>query len=274
LLGGGTDFPDYYLKHGGSVLSMSINKYCYITCRYLPPFFDYKYRIRYYEREETKKIDQIKHPSVRECLKHTEITQGVEIVHHADLPAMSGLGSSSTFTVGLLNALHALQSKMITKKALALEAIHIEQNIIGESVGSQDQTAAAFGGFNNIKFERKGIEVTPVLCPESRVEQLRSHMLLFFTGFSRLASEISKGQVSLIDENVGQLDSIRDSVSEGLSIINSSTPISYLGKLIGEQWKIKRTLTNKISNESIDKMEIIFSEEETEDLGEYDKLFS
>jgi D-glycero-alpha-D-manno-heptose-7-phosphate kinase len=252
LLGGGTDFPDYYLKYGGSVLSMSINKYCYITCRYLPPFFDYKYRVRYYEREETNNIDQIKHPSVRECLKYTKISKGVEIVHHADLPAMSGLGSSSTFTVGLLNALYTLQSKMITKKALALEAIYIEQKIIGESVGSQDQTAAAFGGFNNINFAQKGIEVTPVLSSESRIYELHSHMLLFFTGFSRVASEISKEQINLLDKNISQLDDIRDSVNEGLKIINSNSSISDLGKLIGEQWKIKRTLTNKISSESID----------------------
>jgi D-glycero-alpha-D-manno-heptose-7-phosphate kinase len=252
LLGGGTDFPDWYMDHGGSVISTSINKFCYITCRYLPPFFDYKYRIRYYEREETKSIADIKHPSVRECLKFLEFNKGVDIVHHADLPAMSGLGSSSTFTVGLLNALYALQNKMVTKKELALNAIHVEQNLIKEVVGSQDQTIAAFGGFNRIDFQFNGIQVSPILCPEKRKVKIHSYMLLFFTGFSRIASQISKEHVNLMPRNTQSLREIQESVDEGMEIINSSQSPLCLGRLLNHQWMIKKSLTKNITNDSID----------------------
>src|SRR3989344_1849827 len=152
FLGGGTDYPLWYKKHGGAVIGTSINKYCYITCRYLPPFFKYNFRIRYTQQEHKKKISQIKHPSVRECLNFLQIKEGIEMQHNADVPAMSGLGSSSSFTVGLLNALYALRGQMVDKKQLALDAIHVEQKMIGEHVGSQDQMLTAFGGLNKIEF--------------------------------------------------------------------------------------------------------------------------
>ena len=145
FFGGGTDYPEWYKNNEGRVISTTINKYSYINCRYLPPFFDYKFRIRYFKREETQIINEIKHPSVRECLNFLKFKKGVDIVHNADLPARSGLGSSSTFTVGLLHALYSLKNEMVAKKKLANEAIHVEQNLIQENVGSQDQTAAAFG---------------------------------------------------------------------------------------------------------------------------------
>ena len=156
FFGGGTDYPAWYKENGGAVLSAAINKYCYITCRYLPPFFEYKYRIRYYQREEANRIEDIKHPAVRECLIFSKLDKGIDIVHHADLPAQAGLGSSSTFTVGLLHALSALKHEMPTKRELAINAIRIEQDKIKENVGSQDQISAAFGGFNRIEFEAAG----------------------------------------------------------------------------------------------------------------------
>jgi len=156
FFGGGTDYPAFYEEHGGAVLNTTINKYCYVICRYLPPFFDYNYDIRYRKREEAKTIAEIKHPSVRECLNFMKLDRGVEIQHNADLPAMSGLGSSSAFTVGLLNALYALKGQLVTKRQLALDAIHVEQQEIKENVGSQDQVLAAYGGFNQIVFLPSG----------------------------------------------------------------------------------------------------------------------
>ena len=152
LFGGGTDYPKWYNNYKGCTINATINKYCYITTRYLPPFFNYKHRIRYYLHEETDSLEAIKHPSVRETAKFLKIDRGIEVVHNADLPAQSGLGSSSTFTVGLLNSLYGLKNYLPTKRELALNAIHIEQNLINENVGSQDQTAAAFGGMNRIFF--------------------------------------------------------------------------------------------------------------------------
>ena len=184
LFGGGTDYPQWYNNYTGSVINATINKYCYITARELPPFFNYKNRIRYYLHEETDNLNDIKHPSVRETAKFLNMNQGIEIVHNADLPAQSGLGSSSTFTVGLLNALYGLKNYMPTKRELALNAIHIEQNLIRESVGSQDQTAAAFGGLNKIVFSKDNtIDVDPILISEKRLLELQNNLMLFFYGF-------------------------------------------------------------------------------------------
>ena len=207
FFGGGTDFPAFYDENGGAVLSTSINKYSYVICRYLPPFFDYKYRIRYTEREETTSISQIRHPSVRECLNFVNLDdRGIEIQHNADLPAMAGLGSSSAFTVGLLNSLYALKGQLTTKRQLALEAIHMEQDMIKENVGSQDQTAAAFGGLNKIEFGgKRKIWVNPITIDSDRITFLQSHLMLFFTGFPRNASEIAEEQIKRTPEKTKEL---------------------------------------------------------------------
>ena len=196
FFGGGTDYPVWYEKNGGAVLSATIDKYCYITTRFLPQFFNFKYRIRYTTREEVRDISEIAHPSVRECLKFLNINNGVEMIHTGDLPAQSGTGSSSAFTVGFLNSLYALSGRMATKRQLALDAIHVEQDLIRENVGSQDQTSAAFGGFNKIEFggERK-IFVQPITIGPEKINMLQSHLMLFFTGFSRTASDIAREQI-------------------------------------------------------------------------------
>jgi len=254
FLGGGTDYPNWYKEHGGCVISTTINKYSFVTVRYLPPFFDYKYRIRYFAHEETQTLNEIKHPSVRECAKYLQIKKGFEIVHNADLPAQSGLGSSSTFTVGLLNALYSLKNCMPTKKELALDAIHVEQNLIGEYVGSQDQTAAAFGGLNKISFNSMNdIEVDPIILPSERRYALQENLMLFFTGFSRNASDLAKVQIEATCNNENKLNTIVEICNEGLSVlIDTKQPIDNFGKLLGEQWKVKRELTDKISNNEID----------------------
>ena len=255
FFGGGTDYPVFFKEHGGAVLSTTINKYCYITCRYLPPFFDYKFRIRYTNREETQTIDEIVHPSVRECLRYMGIEKGVEIVHSSDIPALSGIGSSSSFTVGLLNALYALKGELVTKRRLAFDAIHVEQNLIGEPVGSQDQTAAAFGGFNRIEFggKKDGIFVQTIPINGEKLEYLQNSLLFYFTGFPRYASEVAKEQIVQTPNKVQELNLMKEMVDEGISILNGPVERFHeFGKLLHESWMLKRKLTKLISNGSID----------------------
>ncbi len=256
FFGGGTDYPAWYREHGGAVISASINKYCYITCRYLPPFHDFKYLIRYYKREEAQTVDEIQHPSVRECLKFLGLTQGVDLVHHADLPARSGLGSSSTFTVGLLHALYALKHEMPTKRQLAINAIRIEQDRIGEHVGSQDQTAAAFGGLNKITFGgAQEIDVRPLIMRPERLERLQQHVMMFFTGYSRTASEVAKDQIEQIPNKKLNLRQMMQNVDEAEAILlDKSDRLDDFGRLLHEQWKLKRELSSKISTSQIDEI--------------------
>jgi len=256
FFGGGTDYPVYYNEHGGSVLSTTINKYCYITCRYLPPFFEHDYRIRYSKKEETQTVDEIQHPSVRECLKFVGIEKGIEMVHTGDIPAMSGIGSSSSFTVGFLNAIYALQGKMISKRKLAFDAIHVEQKIIKENVGSQDQVAAAFGGFNRIDFGgTEGIFVQPITTTQEKLQYLQDCLLFYFTGFSRLASDIAGEQIRQTPNKLGELRVMKEMVDESVSILNGKLEnINDFGKLLHESWKIKRSLTSKISSNEIDEI--------------------
>ena len=256
FFGGGTDYPAFYEEHGGAVLSTSINKYCYVICRYLPPFFDYNYRIRYRKQEEVRSISEIEHPAVRECLNFVNLNHGVEIQHNADLPAMSGLGSSSAFTVGLLNTLNALQGKMVTKRQLALDAIHVEQDMIRENVGSQDQTIAAFGGFNKIEFGgTQEISVHPVTLDQGKIALLQKHLMLFFTGFPRNASEIAGEQIRKTPEKKTELKMMMKMVYEAIATLSGiDDRIIDFGKLLHESWMLKRSLTQQITNASIDEI--------------------
>ncbi|KAF0135242.1 MAG: D-glycero-alpha-D-manno-heptose-7-phosphate kinase [Candidatus Saganbacteria bacterium] len=255
FFGGGTDYPIWYNDNEGAVLSASIDKYCYITCRYFPPFFNYKYRIVYSQREEVNHLHEIAHPSVRECLSFMGLEKGIEIHHDGDLPARTGLGSSSSFTVGLLNALHALKGNMVTKKQLVLEALQVEQERIKEYVGSQDQTVAAFGGFNKISFGRNhNIIVQPVTIDPARLDHFQSHLMLFFTGFSRIASDIAKEQVGITLAKETELRKMYSMVDQAIGILNSNCDLDEFGRLLNETWKIKRGLTSQISNSKIDEI--------------------
>lgn len=256
FFGGGTDYPVWYNEHGGAVLATSINKYCYITARYLPPFFDHKYRIRYSEREEVQSISEIKHPSARECLAFLDFDRGVEIQHNSDLPARIGVGSSSAFTVGLLNTLYALKGKMVTKRRLALEAIQVEQDRIKEYVGSQDQTIAAFGGFNKIEFGGvQHMQVKRITLNAEKIQLFQEHLMLFFTGFARTASEIAGEQIKKTPEKKNELNRILEMVDEAVGILNgNSSNLTDFGRLMHESWMIKRSLTAKITTPSIDKI--------------------
>lgn len=224
FFGGGTDYPVWYREHGGSVLSTTINKFCYITCRWLPPFFAYHSRISYTKVENVDVNDQIQHPSVRGCLRFLHIPDGIEIHHIADLPARTGLGTSSAFTVGLLLGLYGLKNRMLDKHRLATEAIFVEQEVIGEAVGAQDQVSAAYGGFNRINFGCDGrIEVNRVVASPGRLAELESHLALYFTGFSRTASEIAKEQIKATPHRKIELEAMQQIVDEGEAIIGILT---------------------------------------------------
>jgi D-glycero-alpha-D-manno-heptose-7-phosphate kinase len=256
FFGGGTDYPVWYRQYGGSVLSTTIDKSCYITCRQLPPFFEYHSRISYTKVENVSDNNSIQHPSVRACLQFLGINDGIEIHHIADLPARSGLGTSSAFTVGLLHALYALKNQMRDKHALAVEAIHVEQELLREAVGAQDQVSAAYGGFNRINFDPDGsIEVRRMLTSPHRLEDLEQNLALYFTGFSRFASEIAQEQLKMTPHKKQELDNMLQLVDEAEAIIgNPNRPLEEFGRLMHESWQIKRTLTQKISNASIDEI--------------------
>ena len=254
FFGGGTDYPVWIREHGGAVLGTTIDKYAYITCRYLPPFFNHKYRIVYSQMENVKTIDNINHPSVRECIRFSNINSGLEIHHDSDLPAMSGLGSSSTFTVGLLNCLNSLKGKHSSKEELSKKAIYVEQDLIGENVGCQDQIHAAYGGFNYIEFSQdNSFSVNPVIVKPEVVEDLQNHCLLFFTGLSRFASDIALEQIIQTPKKTKELNTMYSMVTDALSILNGKNiNIEDFGKLLHESWLLKRSLTNRITSNAID----------------------
>ena len=253
FFGGGTDLPTWYKENGGSVLSTSIDKYCYISCRQLPPFFEYKHRIVYSKHEHLNEIDEIVHPAVRETFRFMKVKEGLEIHHDADIPARSGLGSSSSFTVGLLHALYALEGKMVTKMRLAIEAIHIEQKMIKENVGSQDQVAVAFGGLNKIGFSgNHNIEVTPITISQKKLLKFQNHFMLFFTGFSRTASSIEAEKIKQVPNRKSELKEMHNMVEEAIHILTGEKDVLEFGRLLHESWKLKKTLSNNVSNSFID----------------------
>ncbi len=254
FFGGGTDYPAYYHEHGGLALSATINRYCYITCRKLPPFFDFRYRLRYSSMQLAKTLDEIEHPSIRECIRFMGVEDGLEVTHTGDIPAMSGIGSSSAFTVGLLHALHALKGEMVTRRRLLFDAIQVEQNILKENVGSQDQTAAAFGGLNRIRFGgAEEVFVEPLIMDASRRLELQNSLFLYFTGFSRLASEITREQIRLIPEKLTELKQMKEMVDEGIAILHDrQRPLEDFGRLLHESWKLKRSLSSSITNDNLD----------------------
>lgn len=254
FFGGGTDYPGWYREHGGAVLATTIDKYCYITCRHLPPFFEHKHRIVYSRIENAKHNDEIEHPSVRAVLNWANVVDGLEIHHDGDLPARSGLGSSSAFTVGLVHALRGLRGQMSNHEDLARDAINIEQNLIGENVGSQDQVSAAFGGLNRIDFHRDDtFYVAPVILSARRRDELRDHLMLCFTGVSRIADAIAKSKIDNLKNREVELNRMREMVDEAVAILaDSRVSIEEFGKLLDLGWKYKRSLSDQVSTPQID----------------------
>jgi len=253
LFGGGTDFPAWYRDHGGAVLSTTIDKYCYINCRFLPPFFEHKHRIVYSKSEQVANIDEIQHPAVRETFRFMNVKEGLELHHDGDLPARSGIGSSSAFTVGLLHALYGLKGKLVSKKRLAMESIHIEQEMIRENVGSQDQVAVAFGGLNKIIFSgNHNIEVMPITISGQQLNHLQDHLLLFFTGLTRYATDIEEEKIRNINAKKTRMDGLSKMVDSAISILNSDGNVDDFGRLLHESWLIKKSLSAQVSTSYID----------------------
>lgn len=253
LFGGGTDFPGWYRRHGGSVIASTIDKYCYLSVRYYPPFFENKYRVVWSKIENCTELSQITHPAVRAAIEHVEISRGLEVHHIGDLPARSGMGSSSAFTVGLLTALYALKGRMINKHDLALEALHLEQNVLKEAVGSQDQVSAAYGGLNKIDFLPNGeISVHPITISPERIRELQSHLMLFYTGIKRTSSDITQKFIDDLNGKKRQLRIMKDLVEESLQILNSKQDIKQLGELLHEAWDTKRQFSTSVSNNDVD----------------------
>ncbi len=255
FFGGGTDYPVWFREHGGAVLAASIDRYCHLSCRFYPPFFEHKHRIVWSRIELVRETDEIKHPAVREAIRHLGIDEGLEIHHDGDLPARAGLGSSSAFAVGILHALYALKGVLVSKLQLASEAIHLEQNLLHEDVGVQDQITTAFGGLNLIEIDQSGkFEVRPLPISAARKRALEEHLLLVFTGISRTASNVAKQQIAAIPTQTAALQRMQRLVYEAADILVNGRDIADFGALLHENWLLKRSLSPAISTPVVDEL--------------------
>ncbi len=252
FLGGGTDYPAWFQNHGGCVLAATIDRYCYITCRYLPPFFEHRFRVVYSLIEDCKAINDIQHPVVREVLQYLEFRHGLEIHHDGDLPARSGIGSSSSFTVGLLHALRALRGEMVSKRELATSAVTIEQERLKENVGIQDQILSAFGGLRHVEISPTGdFSTRPITLPAHRLEEVSAWTMLFFTGIRRLSSDVAGTYVTKLEEKAEHLHKVQRSVAMGVELLLARDMANF-GCLLHEAWLSKKALSEAVSRPEID----------------------
>jgi D-glycero-alpha-D-manno-heptose-7-phosphate kinase len=251
FFGGGTDFPGFYRDHGGAVLSTTFDKYCYVNVRHLPRFFDYTTELSYAKTERVTDVEAIEHPAIREAMKMLDMHE-IRLTYEADLPARSGLGTSSSFAVGMLNAFYALKGKYADKRKLADNAIYLERVLCKESGGVQDQIAASFGGFNKISFNADGYTVSPVIISPERKLRLNDNLMLFFTGFSRFSSDIQVEAEKSLKSKEAQLLEMLQLVDEAEQVLTSKTDLTEFGKLLDYTWKLKRGITSKVSTDSID----------------------
>lgn len=252
FFGGGTDFSGFYNEHGGAVLSTTFDKYAYVTVRHLPPFFDYKTHLTYSKEEKINSIDEIQHPAIRNAMQWLDMHK-IRLTYEADLPARSGLGTSSSFAVGMIEAFYALKGKYADKRKLADDAIYLERTLCAESGGIQDQIAASFGGFNRIDFSRDGYTVRPVIMSKERKEDLNNHLMLFFTGFSRFSSDIQKCTEKSMKDKTSELLEMYRLVDDAEKILtDKNVPLDEFGRLLDHTWKLKRGISSGISTGSID----------------------
>ena len=251
FFGGGTDFPGFYRDHGGAVLSTTFDKYCYVNVRHLPRFFDYTTELSYAKTERVTDVEAIEHPAIREAMKMLDMHE-IRLTYEADMPARSGLGTSSSFAVGMLNAFYALKGKYADKRKLADNAIYLERVLCKESGGVQDQIAASFGGFNKISFNADGYTVSPVIISPERKLRLNDNLMLFFTGFSRFSSDIQVEAEKSLKSKEAQLLEMLQLVDEAEQVLTSKTDLTEFGKLLDYTWKLKRGITSKVSTDSID----------------------
>lgn len=254
FFGGGTDFPGFYNEHGGAVISTTFDKYCYVNVRHLPPFFEYSTELSYSKIERVKNIDEINHPSIRECMRYLDM-RDIRLTYEADLPAKSGLGTSSSFAVGMLNAFYSLKGKYKSKRELADDAIYLERKLCNEAGGVQDQIAVAFGGFNRIDFSADGYQVTPVVMSNERKEILNDNLMMFFTGFSRFSSDIQTSTQAVLKDKTAQLLEMYSLVDTAQGILtDKNSDLNDFGRLLDHTWKLKRGITTRISTNSLDEI--------------------
>lgn len=252
FFGGGTDFPSFYREHGGAVLSTSFDKYCYVTVRHLPPFFEYKTHLTYSKEEKVSSVSDIRHPAIRNAMEWLDM-HDIRLTYESDLPARSGLGTSSSFAVGMLEAFYALKGQYADKRRLADDAIYLERTLCAESGGVQDQIAAAFGGLNRINFSRDGYSVNPVIISPERKRRLNRSLMLFFTGFSRFSSDIQKGtELSMKDKTIQLLEMYRLVDEAEQVLVGESRDLDEFGRLLDYTWKLKRGISSGISTDTID----------------------
>jgi D-glycero-alpha-D-manno-heptose-7-phosphate kinase len=256
FFGGGTDFPEYFSKENGAVLATAIDKYSYVTASaFQSHLFDYAIRVSYSKGEVGKTLNDIQHPVYRECLRYCGLTKDIELHTVADLPAFTGLGSSSAFTVSLLQALHAYKGEYVAPLKIAYEAIHIEREILGESVGLQDQTTAALGGFNLLEFrDLDDIRVTPVPLAKERILEIEKSLLLVFTGIKRRAHDLEQRKIQKVALNLKNLRRMRHMVDSGFEILVSDKSLAKFGVLLHDAWVAKRQLDENVSNSEIDEL--------------------
>ena len=252
FFGGGSDYFRWYSEHGGAVLTTTIAKYCHLSVRYMPAFLGAKYSVCYAKMERVNTLAEMQHVGVRGCLEYLNVTEGFEVNHAGDLPARSGLGSSSAFTVGMLHAIHSLRGRYVGKVELARQAVEVEQDVLKETVGIQDQIACAHGGLNLIEIARDGsYSVQPVTIPAARRDELQSRLMLFFTGLQRNASEIASAQVDNVDRKETELKAIQAMVPRAMrELVDGS--LNEFGRLLHESWMLKRELSDKVTNPAID----------------------
>lgn len=254
FFGGGTDFPEYYNKHNGAVISTTFDKYCYVNVRHLPPFFDYSTELSYSKIERVNSIDEIEHPSIRECMRFLDM-RDIRLTYEADLPAKSGLGTSSAFAVGMLNAFYALKGRYKDKRKLAEDAIFLERDLCKEVGGVQDQIAVAYGGFNRINFSSSGFSIMPIVMPNDRKWELNDNLMMFFTGFSRFSSEIQKTTQATLRDNEGCMSEMYSLVDKAQNILEDAhANIDDFGRLLHHSWMLKRGISSKISSGALDEI--------------------
>ena len=252
FFGGGTDMPSYFNEYGGAVLSTTFDKYCYVNVRHLPRFFNYTTEVCYSRIEQVRDVDSIEHPAVRNAMRMLDMHE-LRITYEADLPARTGLGTSSSFAVGLLNAFYCLKGKYVDKRKLADDAIYLERTLCAEAGGWQDQIAASFGGLNKIVFADGGYDVYPVIVSPERKQRLNDSLLLYFTGFTRFSADVQKDVQSSGRDNRARLSRMRELVDEAEHIlIDKTADLDDFGRLLGEEWKLKRGTSEKVSTSDLD----------------------
>lgn len=254
FFGGGTDIKEYFAQHGGAVLSTTFDKYCYVIVRHLPRFFEYNTHLTYSQVEFINENSEIRHPAIRNAMQMLDMHE-IRLVYEADLPARSGIGSSSSFAVGMLNAFYALKGKYVNKKRLADEAIYLERVLCNEAGGWQDQIAASFGGFNRIDFHENEYEISPVVIAPERKKRLNRNLMMFFTGFTRFSAEIHKGRLLNHEDKVAQLKEMYALVEEAEKILTDKTAnLDEFGRMLDYTWQLKRQTGSRISTENIDRL--------------------